>query len=674
MSCPLACGLALLLLLSSPAAAQGAADTTFVPLDTVVVAATPFTVVTADAPFALSAVTRPEAALRRSAPLTLDEVTTGVPGLQIADRENPSQGERITMRGVGWRAGFGVRGVQVLLDGLPLTMADGQAVLTVVDPAFVRRVEVVRGPASVFWGNASGGVLALSTRPEAAGTTALVRQTVGAYGLTKTDVQGALAGRAGAVSAYASYLDADGYRAHGRYRTLRTGFSGVVGLGSARRVEAVGVYAHVPVAEAPGALTWELFEADPRQADPRSAEADAGKAVDQGQLGLTYADRLGGAAVRATAYGVFRDLDNALPFGYVILDRRAGGLRLTAEGQVGRLTWGLGAEADAQRDDRAEFDNDGGRPGAEVQTDQRETAANQAAFARAALGLGRLHLHGGLRYDRIRYAADDRLGSGDGSKTYHALSPSAGATYPLRLGPVRDGRLYASVSTALDTPTTQELGNRPDGRGGFNLDLRPERTTGVEAGAYGRLPALGLTFDAALFALRVRDLITPYELEPGGPTFYRNEGTTRHAGAEVAVAGPVLPGLTLTAAYTFLDARFTAGAFDGRRLPGVPPHRVTATLDARLGPLWLTAEAEAVAGFYVDSANTERDGGYSVVNLRASHAGVRLGGLTLVPFVALYNVTDARYSASVVVNAAGGRFFEPAAGRNGRLGVSLVLE
>jgi iron complex outermembrane receptor protein len=578
------------------------------------------------------------------------------------------------MRGVGWRAGFGVRGVQVLLDGVPLTMADGQAVLNGVDPAFVRRVEALRGPASVFWGNASGGVLALSTRPDRPGTTAQARQTVGAYGLAKTDLQASLAGGGHALSAYASYLDYDGYRAHSHHRAFRAGFSGRAGLGGDRRVEAVGVYAHVPEAQAPGALTEALVEADPRQADPLSAAAGAGKLVDQGHLGLTYADRLGGATVRATTYGALRALDNALPFGYVVLDRRAGGVRLTAEGDLGPLAWGLGAEADAQRDDRTEFDNASGRPGATVQTDQVETAANRAAFGRAAVALGRLRLSGALRYDRIRYAADDRLGSGDGARTYHALSPSAGAAYPLHAGPVRDGRVFANVSTALDTPTTQELGNRPDGQGGFNLDLRPERTAGVEAGAFGRVPTLGLTFDAALFALRVRDLITPFELAPGGPTFYRNEGTTRHLGAEVALATALPHGLALTAAYTYLDAAFSGGTSSGNEVPGVPAHRLTAALDGRWGPVWVTVKAEAASGYYVDSANTTRNGGYAAAHVRASHPGLRLGGTTLVPFVAVRNVTDARYSASVVVNAAGGRYFEPAAGRHWQAGLTLALD
>ncbi len=671
-----AAGLAALLIASLPAAAQvpaarAPADTTAHPLGTAVVTATPFAIATADAPFAVSARTRSEAEVGRSAPLTLDEITRGIPGLHVADRENPSQGERITMRGVGWRAGFGVRGVQVLLDGIPLTMADGQAVLNVLDPAFVRRVEVIRGPASVFWGNASGGVLALSTLPEGPGPTARVRQTVGSFGLTKTDAQVALTPGVHAVSAYASFVDQGGYRAHSRFRALRAGVSSRLRLGDGRGIEVVGGIAHVPRAEAPGALSRDLLDADPRQADPRSAGTGAGKTVEQGQLGVTYFDRLGGAAVRATAYGVARALGNALPFGYIDLDRRAGGARLTAEGSAGGIAWGVGAEADLQHDDRTEFANVDGGPGPTARVDQRERATDAAAFARATLPVGPLRLSGGLRYDRIRYSVDDRLGAGDGAgdgaRTLHALSPSAGV-----LLPYAGGRAYARVGTALDAPTTQELGNRPDGQGGFNLGLRPEATVGVEAGAAGRLRHL--EYDVAVFAARVDDLLAPYQTEAGGPTFYRNEGATRHAGAEVSLAWSHPAGVSLTAAYTVLDAAFTAGASAGRRVPGVPAHRASGALEWQPGPLRLALEAEAASGYYVDSANTAESAGYVVADVRASHAGWPLGrGVTAVPFVAVQNVLDARYSASVVVNAAGGRYFEPAAGRSWRLGVSLDL-
>ena len=69
------------------------------------------------------------------------------------------------VRGMGWRAAFGVRGTHVLLDGVPLTLPDGQTMLNVVDASAIQRVEVVRGPASVLYGSdALGGAVNIITK------------------------------------------------------------------------------------------------------------------------------------------------------------------------------------------------------------------------------------------------------------------------------------------------------------------------------------------------------------------------------------------------------------------------------------------------------------------------------------------------------------------------------
>src|SRR5918993_865169 len=109
------------------------------------------------------------AEIQRGRPgFNLAEAFVAVPGVQVDNRYNYALGERISVRGFGARAQFGVRGVRVLIDGIPATMPDGQTTLNHVDVASLGRAEVVRGPASAIYGNASGGVLQLETEPPAA--------------------------------------------------------------------------------------------------------------------------------------------------------------------------------------------------------------------------------------------------------------------------------------------------------------------------------------------------------------------------------------------------------------------------------------------------------------------------------------------------------------------------
>jgi iron complex outermembrane recepter protein len=97
----------------------------------------------------------------------LDEALVTVPGVFVANRYNFSQDQRISIRGFGARSAFAVRGIKILLDDIPQTLPDGQGQLTNLELGEVDRIEVLRGSASSLFGNASGGVISIWTRPRA---------------------------------------------------------------------------------------------------------------------------------------------------------------------------------------------------------------------------------------------------------------------------------------------------------------------------------------------------------------------------------------------------------------------------------------------------------------------------------------------------------------------------
>ncbi|MEM1126850.1 MAG: TonB-dependent receptor [Bacteroidota bacterium] len=660
--------LGLVLSTSAPVMAQTTPlDTTRYELPALEVSATPFALSAEGATFALSAEQRSEEDVATIPALTMSRLAYGVPGLWIGNRENASTGERILVRGLGWRAQFGVRGVQIVLDGVPLTAADGQSVLDVVDPAFLREIEVIRGPASVFWGNSSGGVVHLSTRPALGAPTVAARHLRGAYGLAKTDAQVWLEGTPGHLHVYGSTLQEDGYRDHSARSHTRAGLRGQLLLSPTRRLDVVGALARLPEVLSPGGIDAEAVSADPQQTRDIAVTRNAGKDILQAQLGLTYTDETAAGQLRATVYGLVRRLDNAIIPRFIDLNRRAGGLRLTLDSEAGRVAWGAGLEGKVQRDDRQEFGYDtGSTPSATPQTDQDERVDNVGVFGRGTLDLAPLFVSAGLRYDRLFYEADDRLGTGDGSRTLDALSPSVGV-----LVQHRQGQLYLNGSGSLEAPTTTELGNRPDGSGGFNLSLEPERIWSVEAGGRGYTGPL--SYDLATFALFVDDLLLPFEVDD--ITFFRNEGRTRHLGGEAAFTWQVRPGIDVVTAYTYTRATFVGAsesgvAVDGNAVPGVPEHLFRGVVTARRGPLTASLEAEAVSAYPVDSANTAENDRYGVLHARLS-ARLPIGTTLLLPIVALNNVFDTAYSGAVVVNAFGGRYYEPAAERHLQVGLAL---
>src|SRR2546427_155092 len=97
----------------------------------------------------------------------LDEALATVPGVYAANRYNFSLDQRISIRGFGARSAFAVRGIKVLVDGIPQTLPDGQGQLTNLELGAADRIEILRGSASALFGNASGGVISIWTDPTA---------------------------------------------------------------------------------------------------------------------------------------------------------------------------------------------------------------------------------------------------------------------------------------------------------------------------------------------------------------------------------------------------------------------------------------------------------------------------------------------------------------------------
>lgn len=663
-----------LVLSAQDGAGESPDDTLSVEMEAIEVVGVRSAITVANAPLSLSARNRDLAQTNHEASLSLSEVGQQLPGLWVNNRRNYALGERMTIRGLGWRASFGVRGIQVILDGIPLTVADGQAMTNIIDPAFIRRAELIRGPASSFWGNSSGGVLYLSTDPGYAdASTFRMRAMGGSYGLARTEVQYYSDGDAHSFNAYGSFLDDPGFRNYSSARLWRMGLNGSLSLSNGGVLEYSGALNHMPRAQHPSGLTREQARENPRMAVPSFVEAGAGKSITQGQAGIRYLDDTSLGMMTLSAWGIHRDLENPLTFGIIDVNRWSGGIRATFDKTFDRLEVRGGAEVKLQRDDRAEYNNEGGRKGA-VQIDQLETVWNRALFVSAAYSAGGFQLLGSLRFDNLAFSSDAASPDASGSRDFYALNPAIGIS--LEAG---SARIYSNLSTSFEAPTTTELVNRPDNEEGFNPEIQPEKTVGWEAGVRGDLMEGSVEYETALYHMWIRDLLFPYQLTADGPVYYRNQGETVHRGVEALLNADLLPGLNLNTSYTLTDAYFRKAttlegiSLEEKEVPGVARHRWNSSLTWRPGNWLVSANHEFVSRHPVDNLNSAYNGSYHVIDAKLSY---RLGfgndqQVRLQPFVNVNNLLDRRYNGSVLVNAFGGRYYEPAAGRNWQVGLSV---
>ncbi|HVC18341.1 MAG TPA: TonB-dependent receptor plug domain-containing protein, partial [Rhodanobacter sp.] len=171
--------------------------------------------------------------------VNLSETLVGIPGILARDRQNYAQDEQISIRGFGARATFGVRSIRVFMDGIPATLPDGQGQVSQFNLDTAARVEVLRGPFSVLYGNAAGGVVQLWSADGTPTPQTTLGMDAGSYDTFRysADTRGTM----GAVDyniAGSEFLSG-GYRQHSRVRRESDNAKFGIDLGRQRKLTLV---------------------------------------------------------------------------------------------------------------------------------------------------------------------------------------------------------------------------------------------------------------------------------------------------------------------------------------------------------------------------------------------------------------------------------------------------
>lgn len=623
--------------------------------------------------------------------LALDEALHQIPGIYIQNRYNFAQGERLSVRGFGARSSFGIRGLRVLVDGLPLTMPDGQTQLDSLDLDLVEQAELVRGPASALYGNAAGGVLLLSTRQPPPQTELSVSLTGGEFDFGSLRLEaGGRKGNLGALAA-AEHTTFGGVRRHSGFD--ESSFYGKLVHDSEHGSSTFILSVADSEADDPGALTREEVNRNRRQAAPNNLRFNAGEKSTDARLGWLLQRRLDNEQeLQLRLFGGYREFSNRLPFGLdpndvvdprrstdgqVAFDRLHGGLGLQYTLSKSLLNrpneFSIGLDFELQRDDRRRYTNLLGGARGDKKLDQLEKVEALGLYLTDTLQPApRWTTTLAARVDSVRLAVEDNFEAGDdesGSRRLNEFSASAGIGYAL----TPRQRLYANLGTGFETPTTNELAN-PEGRG-FNRNLDPQHARSVELGLKGQLDRL--RYEATLFEVRVRDELVRQESEDEtGRYYYINADKTQRRGLELSADWWLAPSWRVGAAYTYLRAVFDNysdnPSYNHNRMPGIPRQHLFLELARDTSSYYAAVDLLAVDRIYVDDANSEAAPGYALVSTRA---GIRqpLGRLQAEFFAGVRNLLDRDYIANVRINADPqyNRYYEPGPGRYVYAGASL---
>ncbi|MDI1309089.1 MAG: TonB-dependent receptor [Methylotenera sp.] len=544
--------------------------------------------------------------------VNLSESSSRVPGVVINNRNNPAQDLAIQIRGFGARSAFGVRGVRLYADGIPMTMPDGQGQTGTFNLDTASRVEYLRGPFSSLYGNSSGGVVQIFTKDGDADPTVSGAMTFGSNNTQRYSL--GISGRGEGFDAVvnANTYSSDGFRDQSDTRrdTLHGKFN--FQLGNDTKLTVVATALDQPDNKDPQGLDAAQLKANRKQAGTNSELFNTRVSRSHEQIGATLEQKFtADDTVRLMAYYGQRDNEqyqsiavgaqrNDLQGGGVAtIDRTFGGadLRWTHNGSIVErpFTVTAGMNYDRMIDDRKGYENFtsnkafGSLLGANLdcgnainaivcgvkgnlRRDETNTAKNFDQYIQGSIDLShRFTFSGGLRHSKVRFSNNDNFivntaynGSNpddSGSVSFSETTPVLGAIFK-----VTDTiNLYANAGESFETPTFVEMGYKVTGSG-LNLDLKPAKSRQFEAGIKAFLGDNTL-MNAAVFSIDTDDEIVVQQ-QAAGRTVYQNVKSSERKGFELSFDSKFDTGLGTYLAYSYLDAAFSSNFLACRPFSG----------------------------------------------------------------------------------------------------------
>lgn len=620
------------------------------------------------------------------------ELLEGIAGLQVDTRYNFAQDTRIILRGFGARAAFGVRGVRLRLDGIPLSMPDGQAQTSSILLDEPSSVEVLRGPLAAIHGNSAGGVIDLQTsRPLQSAVAASF--SAGSANRARQHLRSVYAADNQAFTFDYARFRTDGDRPNGSVEREQWALRWYRDIGEFAELIVRIDHNDAPLLKDPLALSPEQWRENPNQTAPQADRFGTRKTIRHRQQSATLRARKQGtnawlADWQFSVWNGKREIEQYLAFpgtaisssGAVIdLTRHFRGLNLTSTLQPLQQTpWQLtfAIDQEYQKDERLGFVNNFGERG-DLRRDETGRVENRDV---SVISDWQFHPRwvwvAGARHSNIDFSVADRFifpGNPDDSGEVR-YQENAWST-ALNFAVTDTLSLFAGTGQGFETPTLTEMAYRNEGTG-LNTALAAAKVRQHELGI--KMQSTAWYLQSALFIVdSENDLVVDQSMD--GRTTYRNAASTKREGFEVSSRYALSNAVSWRASYTWLNATYGDVAGDtnsGNRLPGLARSNFFQQWQwqpiaaGAWQPLSLRLTHHYRSGVPVNDANSMYSPSSHIWGIAAQTELLR-GNTLIQPWLRVDNLTNKAYVGSVVVNQGNGRSFEPAPGRIWMAGLTL---
>ena len=590
---------------------------------------------------------------------SLQEYLAAIPGVFTLNSSNYAQDLRISMRGFGARAGFGIRGIKLIVDGIPETTPDGQGQLDNLPLNLIREISVIRGPSALRFGNASGGVIAINTQSPGGEIPNSVSLLTGGFGQRQLSITNGFGDNKNSYLLHFTSQKIEGFREHSAVENNLFNFRSNHKLTDKTKLSLQLNHVSSPIAQDPGGLTLEEFQTKPLAARTLNVSYTAGERLTHSKVGVSIISQIS-AKTFLNTYGFYsgRDFDAFLPFengGVVDLNRAYGGQGSSLEHTAGDLKFQIGYDWASQNDHRQRYENLKGTIG-EQTLNQNEIFNALGGYLITQWQKNNWTLSGGLRYDQNVLSLEDRFltnGNASDEINLNALSPQIGLAYSLN-----SISFFGGYSSAYETPTLSELSATADGKGGFNNDLNIQQARQIELGI--RYQKSKLQGSLVWYTIATQNDILPYESASfPSQTLYQNIGKTLRTGIEWEANYQPSSSLSIQANYNSASNTFRNGEFKNNELPGIAKDFGLLSISKRLSKKMGISYKKIYRGVILVS----NENSMSIPKMSVDHLDLVWSVRKVTLTGGIQNLFDKTYSDNIRINAFSGRYYETALSR-----------
>ena len=600
----------------------------------------------------------------------LSEYLNYVPGVFIMNSNNYAQDERISIRGFGSRANFGVRGIKIYVDGLPETFVDGQSQLDNINLEIINQIEVLRGVNSSLYGNSSGGIISISTIDFFEKDFIKTNLSAGSFESLKINLTSGINLIKGKIIFHLNRSSSNGFRNNSKFLNHNFNFKFLRKFDKGD-FKIIANILDSPYAKDPGGLTKGEVESNRKQARKRNVDFNSGEKVNQFKIGLLLNNQIGDFKLRNKLFFNNRLFYGKLPYargGIIDLKKNFLGYNLNISKEK-ILKQNLGLEINIQNDERLRFFNINGNRG-ELVMNQDEKFNNFSTYYSNSLKAGKFTFNASLRFDNNTVKYDDFINNKNGSIKLNSTSLSSNINYNIN----DSNEIYVNYSNGFETPTLNEFSSNISNTG-FNENLDSTKYNNYEIGFSNFNSLSNLNYRIIYFKSYSKNEIVSYQLEDfPDQNFYRNSGKTSRSGIESEINFKVNQKLKLNLIstignYKFVKYEVNGQDFSKNRIAGLPKNQHVFNLNYSLTKkINLILDFKMFGNMYADNSNKTIINDYKKIDLTI-FKDFNISNKNWNGFISINNLTNTKYFDNIRINAFGSRYYEPAPGLNFMLGI-----